>query len=120
MLANSADKNIDLRVRQKPAGFLRKSGHRGSTYALCSDAADRCVIGYGEIRGSADPHGHCALSIDAVTRGAVLTIERAEIGDFAGANNGRLNMPAALPVPGCNSQQGYDCKYAVLHRVRSS
>src|SRR4051794_21274647 len=117
MLANSADKDIDLRVCQKSAGFLRKTGHRGSTYALCSKAADRYVIGDGEIRGSADPHGHCALSIGAVTCGAVLTIKRAEIHDLAGANNGFLYRSGLTTVPRCNSQQGREGKYSVLHRL---
>jgi hypothetical protein len=52
-----ADKDVDLRVRQQASSALTESWHCSSRHALLNDAADRRIVGDGEVYGTAYCYG---------------------------------------------------------------
>ena len=88
LLAHACDERVHLRVGQHAALRLRKGRHLGAGHAAGDPLAQRGVVNERLILGIGEIDGRAVLPVGSVACGAVLAVERCEVGDCRGRRNG--------------------------------
>ncbi len=74
--------------REHAAGGFCEGGHGGVRYAGGDDFAEGGVVDDGEIEGVGEGDGGTALALGTVAGGAIIGIQRGEVGDVVGGDGG--------------------------------